>query len=528
MTDILDKIVSRHREDIASLGYTLGAAIPAERVRAAPIPFPAPLNAGKGVVLEIKRASPSKGDIAADLDAAKTAIRYAAAGASSISVLTEGHWFKGNLMDLQAAARAVDEYAAEHKSTPIAILRKDFLLFPEEVDVAYRSGADAVLLIARILSAADLTRMAQACQNLGMTAFIELREDDDLQKLAAVVSVVKAQYIVCGVNARDLRDFSIDLLTPAGLLGKIQQIFKRYAPDQDKNQAVRVIFESGIRSPEAASFASSLGFTAMLLGEAAAKNPEQAQNLVSAFLQAPATKNAAFWLQYAQTLRNLQTDYSPLVKICGLTNLADAKKAYELGADFLGFIFWEKSPRRTDEKTVRAVSREIRKLASSQGKKAPVLVGVIVEADSIDGKCVRRLVREGVLDCIQLHGCFHAFFDLPERNLPHYAAVNIADESDLSKIDSLRLQGEARILVDAHSALTPGGTGKRIADALVEKVAHKTKLWLAGGITPQNAGEICQRFQPEVIDVASGVEAEPGKKDYEQLKKLFAGLRAAP
>ena len=542
MTDILDQIVSRRRADIASLGYTLGTDVPEKRTRAEPVPFPAPLSAQKGVVLEIKRASPSKGDIAPDLDAAHTATHYAAAGTTAISVLTEPHWFKGGLDDLQAAAKAADEYAAQNGTPRLAILRKDFLVAPEEIEIAYRCGADAVLLIARILSAKELVTMTKTCAAHGMTAFIELREKTDLQKLAAVVQETGGNNIVCGVNARDLQNFSIDLLTPAALLSEIRQIAGNDA---------RVIFESGIRTPQAARFAGSLGFTAMLLGEAAARNPSEARALVSSFVHAPATQNAAFWLEYAQKLyaktsapfaqKSIPTESAahtkaaksrPFVKICGLTNAEDALKSYELGADFLGFIFWEKSLRRTDEKTVRAIRAAVRAQAQKDGKNAPKLVGVIVDADTKDGKTVRSLVREGILDCIQLHGCAEDFFALNDQNsaisetdLPHYAVVNVSTENDLGKIDSLRLCGEPRILIDASSALSPGGTGKRIADALVEKVSHKTKLWLAGGITPDNVRDICTSFHPELIDIASGTEAEPGKKDHAKLEALFRELR---
>ncbi|MBQ7158385.1 MAG: bifunctional indole-3-glycerol phosphate synthase/phosphoribosylanthranilate isomerase [Treponema sp.] len=546
MTDILDQIVSRRRADIASLGYTMGASVPKERTRAAPVPFPAPLTAEKGVVLEIKRASPSKGDIAPDLDAAQTATQYAAAGTTAISVLTEQHWFKGGLDDLQAACAAVDNYAAEHGTPRIAILRKDFLLAPEEVEIAYRCGADAVLLIARILSAQEMTAMAQTCQKLGMTAFIELRQQEDLQKLAVVAESTDTNHIVCGVNARDLKDFSIDLLTPAGLLSEIRRIVSAHT--KNNSSTVRCIFESGIRTPEAARFAGSLGFTGMLLGEAAARNPAEAKSLVSAFITAPTTPNAQQWLKFAAAVHaknTTQSDARPFVKICGLTNLIDAQKAFELGADFLGFIFWEKSPRRTDEQTVRTISEKIRAQAKTQGKPAPALVGVIVDADTTDGKTVRNLVREGILDFVQLHGCAEEFFALDaqqesvfsenskqntlratsETDLPHYAVVNISSEEDIAKIDALRLRGEPRMLIDASSALTPGGTGKRIADALVEKVAHKTKLWLAGGITPENVRSVCKTFCPELIDVASGVESAPGKKDFSKLERFFSELQ---
>ena len=257
--NIIEEIVARRKEDIGRLGWEYGSVIPKTRQRGKPLPF----ISEKGVVLEVKRASPSKGDIAPGLDAPATATAYAQAGASAISVLTERNYFKGGLDDLVDVCKAVDSWSgAASGRRRIAVLRKDFIYAPEEVDVAYRAGADAVLLIARMLDEAALAAMLMRCGELGMTAFTELRLAEDLEKLvAAKKSIPSPCRIVCGVNARDLKDFSIDLLKPASMLSRIRELL---GPD------CGVIFESGIRTPEAASFAGSLGFTGMLLGEAAA------------------------------------------------------------------------------------------------------------------------------------------------------------------------------------------------------------------------------------------------------------------
>ena len=145
---ILDEIVERRRADIAKKGFDFGFDLPEKRMRGNPVPF----VAEKGAILEIKRASPSKGDIAPDLSAGKTALAYCEAGAAAISVLTEENYFHGNLLDLISVGKSVDDFCSSHPDAQkVAVLRKDFLLCPEEIDVAYRCGADAVLLIARIL-----------------------------------------------------------------------------------------------------------------------------------------------------------------------------------------------------------------------------------------------------------------------------------------------------------------------------------------------------------------------------------------
>ncbi|WP_407425378.1 bifunctional indole-3-glycerol phosphate synthase/phosphoribosylanthranilate isomerase [Treponema sp.] len=507
--NILDEIVEQRKKDIAQKGFALGFEIPENRSRKITPFLP---KDKKGVILEIKRASPSKGDIALNLNSKETAKAYAKAGTNAISVLTEEHWFKGNLLDLQNVCKSVDEWSTKTGKNPPAVLRKDFLISEEEIEVAYRCGADAVLLIARILDTATMVSMAKKCKNLGITALIELRLEEDLQKLAETVKTVSTDFIVCGVNARDLKNFAIDLLTPAALMHEIKAIAGKDA---------RIVFESGIRTPEAANFAGSLGFSAMLLGEAAAKNPDEAKNLVSSFINAEESQNSKSWLEYAEKLQQKRKTGSkkPFVKICGLTNKEDALKAAELGADFLGFIFWEKSVRKVNPDKLPEI---VTALKNAGLREKVRLVGVIVETDSDDAKNACNALKNGNLDFIQLHGCYDSF---TKKDLPHYAVVNVSDEKDLAVIDEIRQNGEARILIDAKVGEMPGGTGKRIADLLVEKVSQKTKLWLAGGITAENAAEIVSRFEPELIDVASGVEKEPGIKNHEKLEKLFLALK---
>lgn len=545
--NIIEEIVARRKEDIGRLGWEYGCSIPEKRERGTPVPF----IAGKGVVLEVKRASPSKGDIAPGLDAAKTALAYADAGAAAISVLTEQNYFKGNLGDLMAVCRAVDAWAAaEEGRKRIAVLRKDFICAPEEVDVAYRAGADAVLLIVRMLDEATLAAMLMRCGELGLTAFTELRLAEDVEKLAAVKKSLSslggpAQLcrIVCGVNARDLKDFSIDLLKPASMLSRIRELL---GPD------CGVIFESGIRTPEAASFAGSLGFTGMLLGEAAARNPGEADKLVSSFTGAKETGASRAWLDYASLLGERRAEPCchgdagakvpdsaghprPLLKICGLTDEEDALESVLAGADFLGFIFCKQSPRNTTADLVRKVRARLVATDdegqdagdSDRGGRMPCLVGVVTDCASEEGRQAIALVQEGTLDFLQLHGdkaiaSFHA--DKGLADLPHYAVVNVSAEADLKKIDELKKLGEPRILIDAKAGNLVGGTGVQVEESLVRKVAAASRLWIAGGITPENVACIVSDYAPELIDVSSGIEAIPGKKDIDKLLALVQAL----
>ena len=510
---IIEEIVQKRKQDIRNLSFNYGVDIPLERPRRV-VPF----LGSKGAILEIKRASPSKGDIAPNLDAADTARKYIEAGASAISVLTEQNYFKGSLQDLIAVCEEVG-------NRNVAVLRKDFLFDPEEVEIAYKCGADAVLLIARMLDTEKLIEMAKECAFLKITAFVELRQSEDLQKYKQLLEAVDNRYIVCGVNARDLGDFSIDFLKPAGMIREIRII---------SGVSSRVVFESGIKTPQAAAFAGSLGFTGMLLGEAAASNPEMASSLVAAFVDAEENDASKKWLEYAGTLRRrMEKKPKPFVKICGITSAPDAVKAVKLGADFLGFVFVAESKRNVSGSTVAKIAGELQN-SSLRGKVR--LVGVITDPFSSEAKEAYAFIDSGVLDFIQLHGCGDEFLRAEELDdgkkkvspaeIPHYPAVNITSVEDLQQIDVMCAYGEPRILIDAKDGDQVGGTGIQVGEGFVEQVGKKTKLWLAGGIDPKNVKDIIQKFNPELLDVSSGVESAPGVKDYAKLEKLFKAIKS--
>ena len=501
--DILTKIVRMRREDIERLGLNFGIEIPEAR-RRGHIEF----LGTPGAILEVKRASPSKGDIAPDLDPVKLAATYANAHAQAVSVLTEGNFFKGSLRDLIAVADSMEERTKQGLHA-CAVLRKDFLLFEEEIDIAYRCGADAVLLIARILDDAQLVKMAQRAQKFGIQAFVEVREKDDFRKLNLVMEALgeaAAKTIVAGVNSRDLATFHTDPLVPASVRNKLP---------------AKAVFESGILSASDAAYARSLGFTGILVGEAVAKNPPLAKDVVSAFETGSENARGKFWKKIAERRDALRTSRAnrPLVKICGITREEDGMLAAEMGADLLGFVF-STTKRLTTEEFVRNFASKIR--ASRTSENAPRLVGVITDPDSPEGKTAIKLAHEGILDAVQFHGT-----PTPANTgnaLPCYAAARIGEPADFDYVATLRKSGEPRILLDAKVEGIPGGTGKTIPESLLYEKAGDLPFWLAGGITPENVTAICDKFHPELIDVSSGVEDAPGIKNAEKMKKLFEAI----
>lgn len=536
MSDILQTIVEKRRADIERLGLNFGIEIPEKR-RVGHTEF----LGNAGAILEVKRASPSKGDIAPDLDPVALATTYAEAHAQAVSVLTEGNFFKGSLRDLIAVADLMEKRRQQGLHA-CAVLRKDFLLYEDEIDVAFRCGADAVLLIARILDDEQLVRMAKRAQSFDIQAFVEVREKDDFRKLSVVTSALgadAAKTIVAGVNSRDLATFRTDPLIPASVRSKLP---------------AKAVFESGVHTPADADYARSLGFTGILVGEAVAKNPALAKDVVSAFESGRENARGYFWKKFAALWQAQRTNQGPfkvggvrqahqpfaeplhrnrpLVKICGITRVEDGMLAAELGADMLGFVF-STTKRLTTEEFVKSFSTKLR----AGGNPVPLLVGVITDPESPEGKTAIKLVREGVLDAVQLHGieptkCLELADDkVPELvegtnkiGIPYYCAARIGEESDFDKVAALRAKGEPRILLDAKVEGIPGGTGKTIPENLLREKAGDIPLWLAGGITPTNVAELVGKFSPELIDVSSGVEDAPGIKNSEKLKALFAAF----
>jgi indole-3-glycerol phosphate synthase len=189
------------------------------------------------VIAELKRASPSEGDIA-DVDPAAQARAYAAAGAAAVSVLTEPEHFDGAIADLHAVHLAVN----------VPVLRKDFLVHPSQVIEARAEGADAILLISAALSTAELRAMLAAAEDLGLGALVETHSADDLD------DALGTDAKVIGVNARDLETLEVDFDRALRLVGRVPE--DRIA-----------VLESGIWSREQVIHATEAGARALLIGE---------------------------------------------------------------------------------------------------------------------------------------------------------------------------------------------------------------------------------------------------------------------
>jgi indole-3-glycerol phosphate synthase/phosphoribosylanthranilate isomerase len=408
------------------------------------------------IFAEVKRSSLSAGAIR-ELDPAKLARAYQAAGASMISVLTEEHYFGGCLRDLTEVKSAVS----------IPVLQKDFLIDPYQIFEAKKAGADFILLIARLLNARQLRELTQLAEDLKLNAIIEITEETDVQKLNHPVKYM-------GVNSRDLDTLKIDT-------GKFRRL-RGLLPDD-----CFLIAESGINEAALLSEVIELKYNAALIGEH--------------FLRAadPASELRAF----NETARH-RTGRKPQIKICGITNAHDAQLAMRAGADALGFIFAE-SPRK--------IRSEIFAEFRSKIPSNTLAVGVFKDQSRNE---IVECVKKYALDVAQVYDSM----DLP------FATWNA------KTIGSSGLEGgrfsPPEILEDlsfGQQVLWDVKVERERLPAIWHELSRKNIFALAGGLDPENVSDAIAVCHPQWVDVARGVEREPGIKDEKKLQGFITAAR---
>jgi phosphoribosylanthranilate isomerase len=201
------------------------------------------------------------------------------------------------------------------------------------------------------------------------------------------------------------------------------------------------------------------------------------------------------------------------VKICGITRFQDLHAACEAGADALGFVFYEKSPRHVTIATAAALVRELPPFVQS--------VGLFVNAEPA---FIEQALNEVPLDLLQFHGD-ETPAECVRFGRPYIKAVRVNPDTDLLKCAADF--GTARgLLLDAYVPGVPGGTGERFDWSLIPSNLSRPVI-LSGGLTPLNVGEAVQRVRPWAVDVSSGVEAAKGIKDAHKIAQFIAKAKAS-
>ncbi len=422
------------------------------------------------LIAEVKRASPSKGLLAPDLDPVELARTYEANGASVISVLTEPHFFLGSLEFLTAIKAAVS----------VPVLRKDFIVDEYQVYEARAWGADLLLLICAILDDAQLRHLLHVAHALRMHCLVEVHSQAEAQRAVA------AGAAIIGVNSRDLVTFEMH----PHLIRELRQLIP----------ADRVVVaESGIHSAADARRLARYDVQAMLVGEALVVSddvPTQMHTLLQGANQ------------------NTQ------VKICGLRQPEHIDAAIEAGADMLGLVFYKPSHRYIPPLQVPAlIAASQRFTHSASDHTTPDLVGLFVneEADYIN-----EVTEQAGLHFVQLHGNESPEF-CQKIKRPVIKALPAHDQDGLMRARDYQSVAW-RLLLD-----TPtdgwGGSGITHDWELARNVAQTYSILLAGGLTPENIAEAIQRVRPWGVDVSSGVETQK-QKDVGKIHAFIEHVRA--
>lgn len=422
--------------------------------------------AGKrvAVIAEIKRASPSKGVIREAFKPAELARAYSRGGAVAISVLTEEDYFLGSLDDLCAVREALS----------LPILRKDFIIDENQIYETAAAGADALLLIVAALDDERLSALRHIAEDeLGMDALVEVHSAEEMRR------AVRCGATLIGVNNRSLLTFEVSLGVSVELA--------REAPAE-----ALLVSESGLRSSDDLRRLQAHGYRAFLIGETLMRSDNP-----------------------AKALRTLIEDVRSevRVKVCGITNLQDALTCVTAGADMLGFNFYSRSPRYIEPDAARRI---IEQLPSDTH-----CVGIFVNEENAEH--IGRIADLTRVAAVQLHGDETPGYcrTLKERFVIKALRVG----KDFTPEQAAQYETDA-VLLDTFSSKAHGGTGQRFDWSIARETARFVpKLFLAGGLTPENVATAVTMVRPFAVDVCSSLESAPGKKNEDRVRAFIAAAK---
>ncbi len=463
----LDHIVSQTRADLEQRKQQMSLS----EVQRLAVALPKPLDSLEALrsgpkirlIAEVKRASPSKGLLAPHLDPVELARTYAAYGAAAISVLTEPHFFLGSPAHLTAIKQAVS----------IPVLCKDFIIDEYQVFEARAWGADAILLICAILDDSQLRHLLKVAHDLRMHCLVEVHSSEEALRAVATGAVI------IGVNSRDLVTFQMN----PHLLRELRPLIP----------ADRVVIaESGIHTEADARRLARYDVQAMLVGESLVISQD-----------IPAQMRALLH----------GANKSVQVKICGLRTIDQLHAAIDAGADMLGLVFYEPSPRYIHPQEAHHLLKTF-----DEGQLVPDITGVFVNKQ-VD--FINDIAEQLGLHVVQLHGDESPEF-CQQIKPPVIKGLRLESTADLDKVKAYK-HTTWRILLDTPTTKW-GGSGETHDWTIARSIAQQTPILLAGGLTPENVAEAIQQVRPWGVDVSSGVETNR-VKDIEKIQAFVQHVR---
>jgi indole-3-glycerol phosphate synthase/phosphoribosylanthranilate isomerase len=446
--NILEKIAREKRKELPKIRKK---AAKAKNIRKSQRSFKKAVSAkGLNVIAELKRASPSAGSIRKNLNLKET-VQAFNKEAAAISILTEKKFFKGK-PELIKKVRKISK---------LPLLRKDFILEESQVIESRLLGADAILLIAALLSREKIDACIKTAKKLGMDCLVEVHNKKELNK------VLKTKAEIIGINNRNLKTFKINLKTTARLVKSIPK-------------SKIVVSESGFDKRE---------------------DTKQLPKQVNAVLVGTSLMKAE---SVSSKLKELKG--KPLVKVCGITNKADALQAVKLGADFLGFNFFPESPRFITPAKAKGIIRSLNGVQT---------VGVFVNESKAS---VKKIKNKTHIDLLQFHGDESKNYCKSFKHV--IKAFRVKNKESLKRIKNFKTD---YVLLDSFRPGVFGGTGKSFDLRLAKKV--KGKVFLAGGLNQRNVGKAVRATKPFAVDVCSGIESKPGRKDARKMKAFMERVK---
>lgn len=461
----------------------------------------------------------------------------------------------GGMEDLRRVRLATQEKLGGARP---AVLRKDFVTTKYQILEAVASGADSVLLIVAVLPLEILQELILYARSLGIEPLVEVHA------LCELDVALQADARVIGVNNRNLHTFELDLGQTEKIADELTHRGIEFHPGKaSEKKKVTLCALSGMSNAHDVHRYRSIGVQMCLIGESLMRAADPTVAIQGLCLNPD---------DYASSLSSAGGAYTSglkLIKICGLTRVEDALAACRAGANLLGVIFAEKSKRKVGVAEAQQIVDAVRKfgersdrvvvevdsngnngesssplsslvaksLALERAARRPLVVGVFQNQPL---KYIRQMVDECGLDLVQLHGSEGMeAANMTNFGVPALRVVDIESGRSDERLNSSEIASSIiekvtadplAILLDTSikGAKEGGGTGVTFDWSIAEAVQSMgLPVIIAGGLTPENVAEAVTGVRPWGIDVAGGVEAEPGRKDLEKLTKFVGGARQA-